>query len=105
MRRQKMRAIGLIVGLVLAAGCVSAPASMDPMALRIDMSAPKPGFEAWKADYVRRLEAGSRVIETRLGPIEYSDMGEGVPVLSLHGTPGGYDQSLAARSNATWPNS
>jgi pimeloyl-ACP methyl ester carboxylesterase len=61
------------------------------------MAAPKPDFAAWRADYVRRLERGSRVVETRLGPVEYAEFGEGVPYLSLHGTPGGYDQAIAGR--------
>jgi pimeloyl-ACP methyl ester carboxylesterase len=92
-----MRKIGWVVAVVLASSCASPTARMDPTVLKVDISAPKPDFETWKADYARRLEAGSRVIETRLGPIEYADMGEGVPYLSLHGTPGGYDQALAGR--------
>jgi hypothetical protein len=91
----------IAAGALLASGCASPPpppARMDAAVLKVDMSAARPDFEVWKADYVRRLEAGSRVIETRLGPIEYADVGEGVPWLSLHGTPGGYDQSLASRN-------
>src|SRR5262245_6463836 len=85
---------------ILASGCAAppAPARMDPTMLKVDMSAPKPDFATWRADYIRRLHATSRVIETQLGPIEYSDVGEGVPYLSLHGTPGGYDQALAGRN-------
>jgi len=86
---------------LLASGCTTAPpapAKMDATVLKVDMSAPRPDFETWKADYIRRLETASRVIETKLGPIEYVDVGEGVPYLSLHGTPGGYDQSLASRN-------
>lgn len=85
---------------LLASSCATPPppARMDATVLKVDMSAPRPDFETWKADYVRRLEAGSRIMETRLGPIEYADVGGGVPYLSLHGTPGGYDQSLASRN-------
>ncbi len=43
---------------------------------------------------VARLEAGSRVAETRLGPIEYAVSGEGPAVLVLHGAMGGYDHGL-----------
>jgi pimeloyl-ACP methyl ester carboxylesterase len=41
-----------------------------------------------------RLEAGSEVIETRHGPMEYYMVGEGPPVLVVHGAGGGYDQGL-----------
>jgi pimeloyl-ACP methyl ester carboxylesterase len=40
------------------------------------------------------LEWEPKIIETRLGPIEYADRGEGPAVLSVHGGPGGYDQAL-----------
>ncbi|HEU4328462.1 MAG TPA: alpha/beta hydrolase [Roseiflexaceae bacterium] len=43
---------------------------------------------------IARLEAGSRVAETRLGPIEYAVSGEGPAVLVLHGAMGGYDHGL-----------
>ncbi len=38
--------------------------------------------------------SGSQVIETKCGPIEYTTMGEGPPVLMLHGAGGGYDQGI-----------
>ena len=57
-------------------------------------------FSIWKGGYVRELEAGSEVAVTALGEIEYAVVGEGVPVLVLHGTPGGYDQALVARRAA-----
>jgi 2-hydroxy-6-oxonona-2,4-dienedioate hydrolase len=38
--------------------------------------------------------SGSQVIETRCGPIEYATMGEGPPVLVVHGAGGGYDQGI-----------
>ncbi len=41
-----------------------------------------------------RLRAGSRLIETSCGPIEYTTMGVGPPVLAIHGAGGGYDQGL-----------
>jgi len=37
---------------------------------------------------------GSQVIETDCGPIEYTRIGEGYPVLVVHGTMGGFDQGL-----------
>jgi 2-hydroxy-6-oxonona-2,4-dienedioate hydrolase len=38
--------------------------------------------------------SSSQVIQTACGPIEYAQVGEGVPVLVLHGILGGFDQSL-----------
>ena len=39
-----------------------------------------------------RLLAGSQVIQTNSGPIEYATVGDGYPVLVIHGAGGGYDQ-------------
>ncbi len=41
-----------------------------------------------------RLQAGSQVIETSYGPVEYASVGNGSPVLVVHGGGGGYDQGL-----------
>jgi pimeloyl-ACP methyl ester carboxylesterase len=41
-----------------------------------------------------RVASGSRLAETTCGLIEYSEQGEGRPVLVLHGAGGGYDQGL-----------
>jgi len=41
-----------------------------------------------------RLRAGSRVMATSFGDIEYASRGEGEPVLVVHGAGGGYDQGL-----------
>jgi pimeloyl-ACP methyl ester carboxylesterase len=38
--------------------------------------------------------AGSQVVETDCGPIEYAAFGEGAPVLVVHGIFGGFDQGL-----------
>jgi pimeloyl-ACP methyl ester carboxylesterase len=43
-----------------------------------------------------RLEAGSEVAHTACGPIEYASVGDGPPVLLVHGIGGGYDQGLRA---------
>lgn len=59
-------------------------------------------FTSWKADRERLLVAASSILETRLGPVEYVDFGEGPVVLVLHGAPGGYDQAeLIGRFLAT----
>jgi len=53
-------------------------------------------FYLWRADLIERLkeDPDRRVATTALGDIEYAVVGEGVPVLALSGSPGGYDQSL-----------
>ena len=42
-----------------------------------------------------RVSIGSRLADTRCGPIEYAIAGEGPPVLFSHGAGGGFDQGLA----------
>lgn len=41
-----------------------------------------------------RLLAGSRIIKTSFGPIQYDTTGDGYPVLVVHGAGGGHDQGL-----------
>jgi pimeloyl-ACP methyl ester carboxylesterase len=41
-----------------------------------------------------RVSAGSQVVETPCGPIEYAVAGEGPPVLVVHGAGGGFDQGM-----------
>ena len=56
-------------------------------------------YSAYRRDVAAaRAQAlsGSRILETRCGPIEYGSLGEGSPVLVLHGTGGGWDQGLAS---------
>jgi pimeloyl-ACP methyl ester carboxylesterase len=48
----------------------------------------------------RLQSGGSQVIATDCGPIEYATLGEGYPVLVVHGIFGGFDQGLViARGN------
>ena len=43
----------------------------------------------------KRLTAGSQIVATRHGPIEYTTWGQGPTVLVVHGAGGGYDQGIA----------
>jgi pimeloyl-ACP methyl ester carboxylesterase len=60
------------------------------------------GLGAVAARYSREIRAarerikslGSQVIQTDCGPIEYARVGEGYPILAVHGTMGGFDQGL-----------
>lgn len=42
----------------------------------------------------RRVAGGSELAQTRRGPIEYADDGDGFPLLVIHGAGGGFDQLL-----------
>jgi pimeloyl-ACP methyl ester carboxylesterase len=42
----------------------------------------------------QRVASGSRIAETKCGPIEYAETGSGPAVLMVHGAGGGYDQGL-----------
>lgn len=41
-----------------------------------------------------RVASGSAVVQTRCGTIEYAILGDGQPILVVHGAGGGYDQGL-----------
>jgi 2-hydroxy-6-oxonona-2,4-dienedioate hydrolase len=40
----------------------------------------------------RRISSGGKIIEAACGPIQYTEFGEGAPMLIVHGSGGGYDQ-------------
>jgi pimeloyl-ACP methyl ester carboxylesterase len=42
----------------------------------------------------RLQNLGSQIIETACGPVEYKQVGDGYPVLPIHGAMGGFDQGL-----------
>lgn len=42
-----------------------------------------------------RAARGSVVVQTRCGPIEYQEAGQGAPLLVVHGSGGGHDQGMA----------
>ncbi len=53
----------------------------------------------------QRLDSlDSQVVETACGPIEYASVGEGYPVLVVHGAMGGFDQGLFLAHNIELPN-
>jgi pimeloyl-ACP methyl ester carboxylesterase len=56
------------------------------------------GLWAYQSDLARARQAalrGSRIIDTAAGKVEFAERGEGVPILSIHGAGGGWDQGLA----------
>ena len=48
----------------------------------------------WRARRLAQLSTGSEVADTSRGPIEFALSGSPPFVMQLHGTPGGYDQSI-----------
>lgn len=53
-------------------------------------------FFGWKGDLLTSLRAGSQVVDTDKGAIEYAVRGTGPAILVVHGTPGGYDLGVLA---------
>ena len=53
-------------------------------------------FFSWRSGIIERreLDPDRQIVTTKLGDIEFAVIGEGIPFLSIHGTPGGYDQGL-----------
>jgi pimeloyl-ACP methyl ester carboxylesterase len=51
-------------------------------------------FGLWKSRRIAELESGSGVTLLTQGSMEFSDRGDGPPVVVIHGSPGGYDQGL-----------
>ncbi len=60
-------------------------------------------FTRWRRAAYRRVESGSEVADTRLGPVEYAQTGAGPVVMVLHGGLGGFDQGLALGSDLGIP--
>ncbi len=58
------------------------------------LTLPLLGCWSWKRRRLAALRAGSRIVQTARGPIEYAVTGEGPPLLVIHGGMGGYDQAL-----------
>jgi 2-hydroxy-6-oxonona-2,4-dienedioate hydrolase len=56
------------------------------------------GYSSYRRDVAAaraRVSAGSQMLATRCGPVEYARLGDGPPILVLHGASGGWDQGLA----------
>jgi pimeloyl-ACP methyl ester carboxylesterase len=56
------------------------------------------GLWLYRSDLKRARSAasrGSRIVDTGAGAIEYAERGAGLPLLSIHGAGGGFDQGLA----------
>lgn len=70
--------LGLLISLFLVGGAASARRYQREIQVFQD----------------RLASQDSQVIETACGPIEYARVGEGVPVLVVHGNAGGFDQGL-----------
>jgi pimeloyl-ACP methyl ester carboxylesterase len=51
-------------------------------------------FTSWRSEKLAELQGASEVVDTAAGPWEYAAIGDGEPVLVLHGAPGGFDQGL-----------
>jgi pimeloyl-ACP methyl ester carboxylesterase len=43
--------------------------------------------------FVEEQPPAPQIAETALGPVQFATVGDGAPVLVVHGTPGGYDQA------------
>jgi pimeloyl-ACP methyl ester carboxylesterase len=77
MSKRKLLIAALTVVAALAAGLV--------IAFQRDLQAHR-----------ERIGTGSRVLETRCGPVELAESGSGPPLLVVHGTGGGFDQGMSA---------
>lgn len=71
-----------VAAAVLAAAAL-APALALHAAFRHDLS-----------QAAARAASGSRVLDTRCGPIEVQEAGAGLPLLMIHGSGGGHDQGM-----------
>jgi len=52
-------------------------------------------FERDLAIAAERAAQGSVMVDTRCGPIEVQEAGDGIPLLMIHGSGGGHDQGMA----------
>lgn len=69
------------LSMVVAAATIAIPAWAVHHRYREDMTQAR-----------RRVSRGGKIIGTACGPIEYTEFGDGPPMLMVHGAGGGYDQ-------------
>lgn len=69
--------------LTMAGAMVAAAGAWVYIRYRRDLSAAK-----------ARISSGSKLISSPCGPIEYAEVGAGMPVLVIHGAGGGFDQGV-----------
>jgi len=68
------------------------------VALLVALPVAAAGYASYRRDLAAaraRVVSGSHLLITRSGPIEYATLGDGSPILVLHGASGGWDQGLA----------
>ena len=78
MKRKRAMAALVVVVVVLAAALVV-----------------RSRFEHDLTVAAERATQGSEVVDTRCGPIEVQQAGDGIPLLMIHGSGGGHDQGMA----------
>jgi 2-hydroxy-6-oxonona-2,4-dienedioate hydrolase len=76
MKRGVGISIVLLAFVIIASACTVASFARDLAATRA------------------RLFGRSKTIETSLGTLEYAAIGEGEPILTIHGAAGGFDQGI-----------
>jgi len=92
-RNSRLLTFAILLGSL--APLLPAPAA-DFAAIREELmpsDAQLKGFDAWLKQRRAALDAGSKVVQTAAGPIEYKRRGHGPVVICLHGGFGGYDQA------------
>lgn len=77
-------------GLLVTIICIMAVAVLFFTACKT----PPDIWQGWKQREIERLNEGSKIAETAQGPVEYAIVGDGIPVLLLHGSMSGYDGGL-----------
>jgi len=60
----------------------------------ITLLAVSPSYKRQMNEAKERIHSESRLLETRFGVMEYAVIGQGKPVLLIHGAGGGFDQGL-----------
>lgn len=55
-------------------------------------------FSAWRDSHIDALANTSRVVQTEVGQVEVAVTGTGPAILTVHGTPGGFDQVASTGS-------